>query len=257
MASKSKSKQILINKLAGKTFKAKDKYSLHISVIMPCLNEELTIGACIKKSFQVLHNLGVSHEILVSDNGSTDKSQIIAINNGARVILTEKRGYGSAYMNGFKHAKGKYIIMFDSDTTYDPLDIPRFIKKIEFSKSDLVIGTRLHGKIEKGAMPWLHKYIGNPFLTTVLNLLFGTNISDSHCGMRALSKEAYQRFNMESDGMEFASEMIVKAALLKLKITEIPINYYRRPEGSFSKLNSLSDGFRHLKFLLSTWAKTR
>ena len=170
------------------------------------------------------------------------------------MISTKVRGYGSAYINGIKNAKGKNIMIFESDTTYDPYEIPKFYSMMQKTNSDLIMGSRLHGKISKGAMPWHHQFIGNPVLTGLLNLLYKSHISDSHCGMRLIKKSSYDRLKMKSLGMEFASEMIVKSALLKFNIQEIPINYGSRPKGSKSKLNSFRDGFRHVKYLLNTYA---
>ena len=215
---------------------------------MPCLNEEPTIGDCIKKIKKVFEKENLRGEIIVSDS-SVDNSPTIAKELGAKVVHPPEKGYGNAYLTGLSEAKGKYIIMADADGTYDFQEISKFIKILKYDKVDLAIGTRLKGKILPGAMPRLHRYVGNPILTLITNILFGTRFSDTHCGMRAFTKEAWEKIRATSPGMEFASEMIIKAAKNKLKIVEIPITYYPR-RGTPSKLNSLKDGYRHLKTLL-------
>jgi len=218
-----------------------------ISVVMPCLNEEETLGECIKKASQSMNEHGLSGEIVVCDNGSTDRSAEIGHREGARVVEEKIKGYGSAYHCGIGAARGKYIIMGDADDTYDFREINRFIEPLR-NGYDLVMGSRLKGTILKGAMPWLHRYIGNPFLSWFLNLLFHTGVSDSHCGMRAFTREAYDKMDLKTTGMEYASEMVINSSKAGLKITEVPITYY--PRGGESKLNSFSDGWRHLRFML-------
>lgn len=224
------------------------KEELEVSVVMPCLNEEKTVGICVEKAVKTLKRLGIKGEVVVSDNGSKDRSVAIAKKKGARVVSQPKRGYGNAYLKGFEEAKGKYIIMADSDDTYDFTDLKRFILPLR-EGYDMVMGTRLKGTIEKDAMPWLHKYIGNPFLSWFLRMLFKTKISDAHCGMRSFTKEAYKRMHLKTTGMEFASEMVINAAKAGLKIKEIPITLHankdRRPH-----LNSIRDGWRHLRFMM-------
>ncbi len=219
-----------------------------VSVVMPCLNEEETIGICVEKAINELKRLNIKGEVVVSDNGSKDKSIEIAKSKGARVIHQNKRGYGNAYLKGFEEAKGRIIIMGDSDNTYDFSDLKPFIYPILVEGYDMVMGSRLRGKILPGAMPWLHRYIGNPFLSWFLNILFHTNISDSHCGMRSFTKDAYNKMHLTLPGMEFASEMVIKASKARLKIAEHPIIYYPR-EGK-SKLHSFRDGWRHMRFML-------
>jgi len=218
-----------------------------ISVVIPCLNEEKTMAICIEKSIRAFKIMKVRGEVVVSDNGSTDKSAEIAKKSGARVVFEEKKGYGNAYRKGISEAKGKYIVMGDADNTYDFLEMPKFVALLK-EGNEFVIGTRLKGRIMPRAMPPLHRYVGNPFLSWVLNKLFHTKISDAHCGMRAFTKESYEKLNLRTAGMEFASEMIVNAALKKLKIKEVPITYYPR-EGE-TKLRSFKDGWRHLRFML-------
>lgn len=219
-----------------------------ISVVMPCLNEEESIGECIRDSIDALEKTGYEFEVLIVDNGSTDNSIEVSRQSGARVIQEPRKGYGSAYQRGFKEAKGDVIVMGDSDGTYPFEAIPEFIAPIIDGKADIVMGSRLKGEIMPGAMPWLHKHIGNPALTWILNQLFNINISDSHCGMRAFSREAIHRMDLKTTGMEFASEMVIKGAKAGLRFAEVPIQYQTRKGGS-PKLNSLSDGWRHLRFM--------
>ena len=218
-----------------------------ISIIIPCMNEEKTIGICIQKALSALKRENMEGEIIVADS-STDNSREIAKNLGAKIVIVEKKGYGNAYMEGVSHAQGKYLFFADADNTYDFDDIPKFLKPLIDNRADFVIGTRLKGDIKKGSMPWLHRYIGNPILTGILNWLFNTKISDAHCGMRAISEDAYEKLNIQSQGMEFASEMIIEAARKRLRITEIPITYY--PRKTPSKLHSWGDGWRHLRFMM-------
>lgn len=218
-----------------------------VSVIIPCMNEEKTIGSCIRKAWDTLRQEGLEGEIIVSDN-STDNSRDIAIELGAKVVTPTNKGYGNAYMEGIRHTRGKYLLLSDADDTYDLREMPKFLKPLISGKADLVMGTRLKGDIKKNAMPWLHRYIGNPVLTGTLNELFKANISDAHCGMRAITKEAYDRLDMKSEGMEYASEMIIEAARKKLGIIEVPVSYY--PRQGPSKLHSWGDGWRHLRFMM-------
>jgi len=222
---------------------------IEVSIVMPCLNEERSIGWCVKRSLQAIRKLGVSGEVVVSDNGSTDRSREIARRLGARVVRQPKRGYGNAYLKGLSEARGKYIMMADSDKTYDFLDIEKFINPLRHEKYDMVMGSRLKGKIMPGAMPWLHQHIGNPVLSWFLNVLFHTGLSDAHCGQRAFTKKAFEKMHLKTGGMEFASEMVINASKAKLKIKEVPITYYanknRRPH-----LRSFRDGWRHVRFML-------
>lgn len=221
---------------------------IEVSVIIPTLNEEATIGICIEKVRRVFEKYNIKGEIIVSDN-SDDDTPNIAKSMGAIVVTPDRRGYGYAYKYAFKYARGKYIVIGDGDETYDFLEIPKLLEPLMNGESDLVIGSRFKGKIEKGAMPLHHRYIGNPLLTYFLNMFFKVGISDAHSGFRAIKKEALERLELKSDGMEFASEMIIEACRKGLKIKEIPINYYRR-KGQSSKLRSFQDGWRHLKFML-------
>ena len=224
-----------------------DNHEVEVSVVMPCLNEEQTLGECIRKALESIKQHHIKGEVVVSDNGSTDQSVDIAQSLGARVVHQPRKGYGNAYLKGISEARGKYIIMGDSDNTYDFSEIHNFITPLR-NGYDMVMGTRLKGNILPGAMPWLHQYIGNPFLSWFLNLLFHTGVSDSHCGMRAFTREAFRKMHLKTTGMEFASEMVINASKAKLKITEIPITYY--PRQGESKLHSFRDGWRHMRFML-------
>ena len=218
-----------------------------VSIIIPCMNEEKTIGICIQKALSTLKREDIDGEIIVSDN-STDKSREIAQSMGVKVVIPADKGYGNAYLEGIRYAQGKYLLFTDADNTYDLNDIPKFLKPLINRNADFVMCTRLKGDIKKGAMPALHRYIGNPILTGILNMLFKTSISDAHCGMRAITKEAYEKLDIKSEGMEFASEMVIEAARKRLKIIEVPISYYSR--STPSKLHSWLDGWRHLRFMM-------
>ncbi|ADT85097.1 glycosyltransferase family 2 protein [Thermococcus barophilus] len=221
--------------------------SIEVSIVLPTMNEEDAVKAVLPKIKDVMEKTGISYEIIVVDK-SNDRTPEIAKNLGATVIRQKGKGYGDAYLEGFKHARGKYIIMLDPDGSYDPLDIPRLLGPLLEGKADFVMGTRLKGKIEKGAMPRLHRYIGNPLLTKILNILFKAGISDAHCGMRAIRKDALEKLPLKCKGMEFASEMVIEAAKKKLRIAEVPITYH--PRIGESKLSSFRDGWRHLRLML-------
>ena len=216
-----------------------------ISIILPCRNEKESIKESIEKIKQVLKKNNIDGEIIVSDS-SQDGSDKIASGLGAKVIKHDKKGYGIALREGFKIAKGEIIIFADPDGTYDFSEIPSFLEAIK--DADLVIGSRFKGKIMKKAMPWSHRYIGNPVLTFLLNLFFKSRLSDAHSGFRAIKRNKLEQLELKTTGMEFASEMIIKAIKKNLKIKEIPINYY--PRAGSSKLRSFHDGWRHLRFML-------
>lgn len=218
-----------------------------VSVIIPCMNEEKTLGSCIGKAWQALEREGLEGEIIVADN-STDSSGAIAKSMDATVIIPQKKGYGNAYLEGLRQARGRFFVLADADDTYDLNEIPRFLAPLLAREADFVIGSRLRGEIKRDSMPWLHRYIGNPVLTKILNWLFKTNISDAHCGMRAITREGYEKLGLRSEGMEFASEMIIEAARKNLRIKEVPIAYY--PRQTPSKLHSWGDGWRHLRFMM-------
>jgi glycosyltransferase involved in cell wall biosynthesis len=217
-----------------------------VSVVIPCLNEEDNVESCVRGAIGALAAAGLDGEVIVVDNDSEDRSAELAASAGARVIHESRRGYGSAYLAGFAAARGTYIVMADADLTYDFGEIPRFVRGLD-DGADLVMGNRM-GNIKPGAMPWLHRYIGNPLLTGLLNLFFRTGVRDAHCGMRALRRDALERLDLRTTGMEFASEMVIRASKQKLAISEIDIEYH--PRGGESKLSSFRDGWRHLRFLL-------
>jgi glycosyltransferase involved in cell wall biosynthesis len=225
---------------------AEDLISTRVSVVIPCLNEAENIELCVSTALEVLKSSGIDGEVVVVDNASEDDSAKLAAAAGARVISEPRRGYGSAYLAGFAAAQGKYIVMADADLTYDFNEIPRFVAELD-GGAELVMGDRMDN-IQPGAMPWLHRYIGNPILTGLLNLLFRTGVNDAHCGMRALRRDVLPRLDLRTTGMEFASEMVIRASKEKLRIAEFPIEYH--PRGGESKLSSFRDGWRHLRFLL-------
>src|SRR4051794_40029250 len=217
-----------------------------VSVVIPCLNEEGNIEHCVRVAREVLERNEIHGEVIVADNASDDRSAELAAAAGARVVYEPRRGYGSAYLAGFAAARGRYIVMADADLTYDFREIPRFVEHLE-QGAELVMGDRMD-RIQPGAMPWLHRYVGNPVLTGVLNMFFRTGVSDAHCGMRALRRDVLPRLDLRTTGMEFASEMVIRASKEQLDIREFPIEYH--PRGGESKLSSFRDGWRHLRFLL-------
>jgi glycosyltransferase involved in cell wall biosynthesis len=225
---------------------ADEQQSTLVSVVIPCLNEAENIDACVTTALEVLKSSGLDGEVLVVDNASEDDSAALAAVAGARVVSEPRRGYGSAYLAGFGAAKGKYIVMADADLTYDFAEIPRFVAELD-GGAELVMGDRMDN-IQPGAMPWLHRYIGNPILTGLLNFFFRTGVKDAHCGMRALRRDVLPRLDLRTTGMEFASEMVIRASKENLRIAEFPIEYH--PRGGESKLSSFRDGWRHLRFLL-------
>jgi glycosyltransferase involved in cell wall biosynthesis len=217
-----------------------------VSVVIPCLNEEENIEACVRRASEAMDAAGISGEVIVADNDSEDRSAELAAAAGARVVHEPRRGYGSAYLAGFAAARGEYIVMGDADLTYDFDEIPRFVEKLN-EGAQLVMGDRMKN-IHPGAMPWHHRYLGNPVLTSILNLFFRTGVSDAHCGMRALRRDVLPVLDLRTTGMEFASEMVIRASKENLRISEFPIEYH--PRGGESKLSSWRDGWRHLRFLL-------
>jgi glycosyltransferase involved in cell wall biosynthesis len=217
-----------------------------VSVVIPCLNEATSIERCVERARRAMEGEGWVGEVIVADNGSEDGSADLARSAGALVVHEPRRGYGSAYLAGFAAATGDYIVMADADLTYDFGDIPRFVERLD-EGADLVMGDRMKG-IQPGAMPWLHRYVGNPVLTGVLNLFFHTGVRDAHCGMRAVRRSALPTLDLRTSGMEFASEMVIRAGKARLAIAEIPIHYH--PRHGDSKLSSFRDGWRHLRFLL-------
>ena len=217
-----------------------------VSVVIPCLNEAENIEACVERALGTMAAQGIQGEVVVADNASEDDSAALARRAGARVVHEPRRGYGSAYLAGFAAARGTYVVMADADLTYDFGDIPRFVEQLE-DGAQLVMGDRMDN-IQPGAMPWLHRYVGNPILSGVLNLFFRTGVRDAHCGMRAFRRDILPALDLRTTGMEFASEMVIRAAKEKLDIRQLPIEYH--PRGGESKLSSFRDGWRHLRFLL-------
>ncbi len=217
-----------------------------VSVVIPCLNEAENIERCVVGALDALREMGVQGEVVVADNNSEDDSARLAREAGAYVVVEPQRGYGSAYLAGFAASRGRYIVMADADLTYDFKEIPRFVSALQ-DGAEMVIGDRMDN-IQPGAMPWLHRYVGNPILTGMLNLFFATGVHDAHCGMRALRRDVLERLDLRTTGMEFASEMVIRASKEKLRIAEFPIEYH--PRGGESKLSSFRDGWRHLRFLL-------
>jgi glycosyltransferase involved in cell wall biosynthesis len=216
---------------------------------MPCLNESETVAICVTKALRWLHEHGVDGEVVVADNGSTDNSVELAEAAGARVVVVRRKGYGNALMSGIRAARGTYVIMADADDSYDLENLGPFLAGLR-NGDDLVMGNRFKGGIEPGAMPWLHRWIGNPVLSGIGRLFFRTPVRDFHCGMRGFRKDSILGLGLRSGGMEFASEMVVKATLAKLKIDEVPTTL--RPDGRSRAphLRSFRDGWRHLRFLL-------
>jgi glycosyltransferase involved in cell wall biosynthesis len=220
-----------------------------LTVLMPCLNEEATIGTCISKALKCMKENGIHGEVLIADNGSLDRSIVIAEQLGARVINVAEKGYGNALLAGIREAHGKFVIMGDSDDSYDFSKLMPFIEKLR-EGYDLVMGNRFKGGIQKGAMPPLHRYLGNPVLSFTGRLFFRIGIRDFHCGLRGFNRESILGIGLNTTGMEFASEMVVKSALNNLKICEVPTTLAKDGREHPPHLNTWRDGWRHLRFLL-------
>ena len=220
-----------------------------LSVVMPCLNESRTLGTCIQKALAAIDSLGVRGEVIVADNGSTDGSQSLARSLGARVVSITSRGYGSALRGGIAAARGEYVIMGDSDDSYDFTQLGDFVAKLN-EGYDLVMGNRYHGKIREGAMPFLHRFLGNPVLSWIGRLFFGCPVGDFQCGLRAFRKDAIERLELQTTGMEFSTEMVVKATLFDLRIIEIPTTLSPDGRDRPPHLRTWRDGWRYLRFLL-------
>jgi glycosyltransferase involved in cell wall biosynthesis len=218
-----------------------------VSVVMPCLNEAASVARCVETARAAMARAELTGEVVVADNGSTDGSAELAERAGARVVHATPRGYGAAYLAGIAAARGRFFVLGDADGTYDFDTVPEFVAALERG-SDVVLGSRFAGTILPGAMPWLHRYVGNPVLTGILGLFFGQRVSDAHCGLRAMTRAAAERMRLRTSGMEFASEMVAMALRQGLTVSEIPIVYHPR-EGE-SKLRSFRDGWRHLRFML-------
>jgi glycosyltransferase involved in cell wall biosynthesis len=220
-----------------------------LTILMPCLNEAATVGTCVAKARQFLDRAGIAGEVLVADNGSDDGSPAAAERAGARVVQVAERGYGAALAGGIAAARGRYVIMGDADDSYDFARLDGFVDKLR-EGYPLVMGNRFRGGIRKGAMPLLHRYLGNPVLSFVGRLLFRARVGDFHCGLRGFDREAIGRLNLKTRGMEFASELVVKAALAGWRIAEVPTTLHRDGRGRSPHLRSWRDGWRHLRFLL-------
>ncbi len=224
-----------------------------VSIVMPCLNERRTLGHCIAVARQALDILSERHalagEIVIADNGSTDGSQELALELGARVVAVSRRGYGAAVCGGFAAARGRYMVMGDADGSYDFVEAVPMVEAL-MGGADLCMGSRFKGGIKPGAMPWKNRHIGNPVLTGILNLLFRARVGDAHCGLRALTKGCFKRLRLEGSGMELASEMVIKAALLGERIAEVPVTLWPDRRDRPPHLRPWRDGWRHLRYLL-------
>jgi glycosyltransferase involved in cell wall biosynthesis len=223
--------------------------AIELSVVMPCLNERETVGVCIRKAMVALRDAGIPGEVIVADNGSTDGSIELAQAEGARVVNIEQKGYGSALKGGILAARGKYVLMADSDDSYDFSHAPRFVQQLR-TGSDLVMGNRFQGGISDKAMPFLHRYLGNPVLSGIGRLFFGSPCGDFHCGMRGFRRDSFLQMDIRSTGMEFASEMVVKATLMRMKVSEVPTTLNPDGRNRPPHLRTWRDGWRHLRFLL-------
>jgi glycosyltransferase involved in cell wall biosynthesis len=223
--------------------------ALELTIVMPCLDEAETLAVCIEKAKAALRDNGISGEVIVADNGSTDGSPQIALAYGVRVLLVRTRGYGAALNAGIQEARGRYVLIADADDSYDFTHVPRFLAELR-NGAEFVIGNRFRGGIAPGAMPSLHKYLGNPALSFLGRFLFHSPVGDAHCGMRAFSQEAYRQLNLRTTGMEFASEMVIKASLHGKHMVEVPTTLKKDGRSRPSHLKTWRDGWRHLRFLL-------
>ncbi len=238
--------------LAGSSNSRVVSSSCDLTILMPCLNEAETIGACVNKALASLKSLGIPGEVVVADNGSTDGSRQIAEALGARVVQIAQKGYGNALRFGVEAARGKWIIMGDSDDSYDFSDLDGFVENLR-AGFDLVMGCRMPrggGTLMPGAMPWKHRWIGNPFLSFIGRLFFSSPVTDFHCGLRGFTRDAYEKMDLKTTGMEFASEMVIKATLRNMRITEVPITLHKDGRSRPPHLRSWRDGWRHLRFML-------
>jgi glycosyltransferase involved in cell wall biosynthesis len=222
---------------------------IEVSIILPCLNEDRTVGTCVKQAKSFFSNHAIRGEVIVADNGSTDRSVEIATSCGASVVHVESKGYGNALKGGFEAAKGRFIIMADADESYDLVNLMPFIDKLR-EGYDLVMGNRFKGGIRKDAMPWHHKYLGNPVLSFLGQLFFKTPVKDFHCGLRGFTRNAVKAMNLQTTGMELASEIVIKASILGMKVCEVPTTLSPDGRDRSPHLRSFRDGWRHLRFLL-------
>lgn len=222
--------------------------TLELTVVLPCLNEALTLEACVREALNAIKSANITGEVVVADNGSTDGSQELAGAAGARVVHVAEKGYGNALRGGIEAAHGRFIVMGDADGSYDFSHLPRFVAELR-SGVDLVMGNRFRGGIEPGAMPWKNRHIGNPLLSFLGRLFFKTKLRDFHCGLRGFSADAYRRMNLSTTGMEFASEMVIKAVTLGLRVAEVPTVLRRDGRNRPPHLRPWRDGWRHLRFM--------
>lgn len=227
--------------------------AIDVSIVMPCLNEEETLAHCVANAraalAQMQASMGLNGEVVIADNGSTDRSREIAAELGARVVPVAQRGYGYALIEGFRAARGRYLVMGDADGSYDFRESVPMVQALR-SGDDLCMGSRFKGRIMPGAMPFKNRYVGNPALSGILNLLFGSRLGDAHCGLRAITSEAFHRLQLSAEGMEFASEMVIKATLLDLKRSEVPITLHPDRRNRAPHLRPWRDGWRHLRYML-------
>jgi glycosyltransferase involved in cell wall biosynthesis len=235
--------------IVGVPTRGKVTFPVELSILMPCLNEAETIATCVARARESIAKMDLHGEVLVADNGSTDGSVQIALAHGARVVLVEERGYGAAIRGGVAASSGRYIIMGDADESYDFGEISPIVERLR-AGDDLVMGNRFAGRIEKGAMPWSHRWIGNPVLSLVGRLFFSSQVRDFHCGLRGFTVDAFRRMRLHTTGMEFASEIVVKASLAGMKISEVPISLHKDGRSRPPHLRTWRDGWRHLRFLL-------
>ena len=223
--------------------------AFEVSIVMPCLNEAETVARCIQKAQRAASDLGLHAEVVVADNGSTDGSAVIARELGARVVEVPRKGYGSALIGGIEAARGEFVVMGDADDSYDFGAVGPFIDRLR-AGDDLVVGNRFTGHIEPGAMPWLHRWLGNPVLSRLTRTFFHTPVGDTHCGLRAFRKAAFERMQLRATGMEFASEMVIKASLKGMRISEVPVVLHPDGRSRPPHLRTWRDGWRHLRFML-------
>jgi glycosyltransferase involved in cell wall biosynthesis len=224
--------------------------AIRLTAVMPCLNEERTVGRCVEKAFMAFRSMGIVGEVIVADNGSTDRSAEVAATLGARVVRVSAKGYGAALIAGIEAARGEYVVMADSDDSYDWLCLEPFVRKLD-EGHDLVIGNRFAGGIEPGAMPRLHRYFGNPILSWLARTVHQAPIGDFHCGMRAFRRNSFQKMRVRTAGMEFATEMIVNSVKAGLRVAEVPTRLQRDGRDRRPHLRSFRDGWRHLRFILT------
>src|SRR5207245_7527261 len=238
-------------KLAQRPTRRRDdaRAAVEVSIVMPCLDEVETLATCIARAREAIEKGGYAAEIIVADNGSSDGSQLIARELGARVVDVQRKGYGSALIGGIDAAQGRFVVMGDADASYDFAAISPLIAELR-EGYDLVVGNRFLGGIQPGAMPWSHRWVGNPVLTWISRVFFHTPVGDMHCGLRAFRKDAFERMQLRAAGMEFASEMVIKASLKGMRISEVPV--VLRPDGRSRPphLRTWRDGWRHLRFML-------